>query len=889
LSVDRIVPSNMPSTFQMKVPDKEVRVRHLDSEIIDGDDDDDLEAAEDQPLLLISHQSTHPNLQSYAFSPRNDDSIDRCGSPAPGAFLGDIVQFSAPVYFADEDEDCIEVEVIRLGTLNGVCSANFSTHDGTAKHRRGHDDGQYEKTLGTVTFEDGEHTKTLTVKILEDGKWTPSTEFRMTLVEPQGCKLGMFQHAVRVKLINGDAFPSNDYMKLKSEGEVAMQTVHDWILFFDYCRFNYETAGVKWSTLVCLLFDQLSNLFLFVTLFVGVYMVDTILARGTSTSNKLLIQGSANDRYHTAVLIALWYILPTTLLYAWDAYKVRVDIRGTSRKFLLSCMMRTYLQYTQASQTRVTPTDLNVVMAQSGDAVAKSYVAGINIVRCVGKVIVVMLFIMAFQRDMFAICLVASMPLLLLVFTLLRVGAFREVQKVVDDKLRVMLMVTHDSCMKYRLAAEYLKRNLLGSIFNKSAQEHTESLIPVNLSELRTVYVTKFLSGCFIAFYIVVKAHDVLDNKLSLGVFLATIAIFGTYLADAITELNEQLNIIIESFTSLQEFTLYFNLPLEAPALKKINIERRRATTAMRAEMHRKGAECQEATDAIPLKTQHLSIRNLRGETVLKDVNVEVEQGRLVAVIGSHASGKKVFLELMSDLILPSEGSVFLPSHLRVLHVSREPMFLRMTLTHNLTLGLPNEAAVDINRVKTILSLLHLDHLNEVIDDEMRLTPMRDITDSCGLVLRKTDDLIDVGEASEMADSNPNVMSWLELLSHSTRVKLHIARALVANPNVMILQRPLHHFNEEVGDQVLDVLRLHVQNRGLGYRDANVQHRRPRTVFFIPDTASQARKADTIWECDRLKRTVIESHHDTSQFGTKNVASKRASEKTPADLGPVDV
>merc|ERR1719162_2615464 len=137
-------------------------------------------------------------------------------------------------------------------------------------------------------------------------------------------------------------------------------------------------------------------------------------------------------------------------------------------------------------------------MSQSADDVANSYVAAINIVRCLGKILVVMAFIGTFQHDPFAICSVVLMPLLLLVFTLFTVGAFQKAQKVVDVKTRTLLMLTYDSCMKYRLAVEYLKRHLIGSIFEQSAQEHTESLIPVSQSELSNKYITKFLSGCFI-------------------------------------------------------------------------------------------------------------------------------------------------------------------------------------------------------------------------------------------------------------------------------------------------------------------------------------------------------------------------------------------------------
>jgi len=802
-------------------------------------EEDDEEAGECEPLLSMS---------------ADPSTLVGHGSPRPGGINGDIVQFSAPMYFCEEDDTYIEVDVIRLGTLQGTCGATYSSHDGTAKSG-----SQFQAVSGKVIFLAGEHTKSITVKILEDGTWTPSTEFRMCLHEPDACKLGMFQHAARVKILNGDAFPTNAYMHLKTEGEAGMEKINEWDLFLAYCKFNYNTAGVKRATIVSLMFDQLSNLTLFVTLFVGVYIVDTIFARGTSASNRLLL----NDRYHTAVLISFWYVVPTIALYAWDAVKVRMDIRGTSRTLLQTCLMRTYLQYTAASQSQVSPTDLHVVMAESDD-VARSYVAAISAVQSMGKIAVVMVFIILFQRDTFAIFSVVFMPLLLLLFTLFRLGYCLERQKDADEKRRTLLMLAHEACMKYRLLSEYLKRSVIGNIFNRTVEEHAKSMIPVMQNELQAYYITKFLSGCFIGLYIVVKAQDVLDNKLSLGVFLATISIFGTYLSDAITEWNNQLNIIIVSLTSLQDFTLYFNLPLEMPELKKISDERRRTTTTMRALLHQRRDEVQEATDAIPVKMEHLTVTNNKGHTVLQDVNLEVQQGRMVAVTGPPSSGKKVLLELLSDLILPTSGTLFLPSHLRVLHVSREPMFLRMSLTHNLTLGLPNEHAVDLARVKEILCLLQLEELVKVIEDESRLR---------GVVTK--DGLSDVGVAHELADSSAKVDSWLHLLCHTKCVKLHIARALIANPNVMVLQRPLHHFNEETADHVLDVLRMHVQSRGLGYPDTNVEHRRPRTLFLIPESLAQARKADTIWECDQHTRTVTEMKQDASRLGTKSSVGKR--------------
>merc|ERR1719401_234736 len=65
-----------------------------------------------------------------------------------------------------------------------------------------------------------------------------------------------------------------------------------------------------------------------------------------------------------------------------------------------------------------------------------------------------------------------------------------------------------------------------------------------------------------------------------------------------------------------------------------------------------------------------------------------VKQGTLVALVGPKGQGKSTLLRLIGSVILPECGDgFFTPSHLRVLHVSDEPVFFLGTLYDNLTFG----------------------------------------------------------------------------------------------------------------------------------------------------------------------------------------------------------
>merc|ERR1711974_423080 len=92
---------------------------------------------------------------------------------------------------------------------------------------------------------------------------------------------------------------------------------------------------------------------------------------------------------------------------------------------------------------------------------------------------------------------------------------------------------------------------------------------------------------------------------------------------------------------------------------------------------------------------------------------------------------------------------------------------------------------------------------------------------------------------------------WQHEVNYCTRLKVHLARALIMNPEVLVLQRPLYHYNEEEGLAVFRLLRDHVQFRGLGLPVGSTEKRRPRTLFFTADTVEHIMGADVAWTVQR--------------------------------------
>lgn len=102
-------------------------------------------------------------------------------------------------------------------------------------------------------------------------------------------------------------------------------------------------------------------------------------------------------------------------------------------------------------------------------------------------------------------------------------------------------------------------------------------------------------------------------------------------------------------------------------------------------------------------------------------------------------------------------------------------------------------------------------------------------------------------------------------MSYTEQVRVHLARAFIMNPEVMVLQRPLCHFGEHASKHMLEVIREHIQNRGLCLPEESRGRRRPRTVFFSNETVAQAAAADIIWVCDQNTQSVREMNREHLQ------------------------
>lgn len=292
----------------------------------------------------------------------------------------------------------------------------------------------------------------------------------------------------------------------------------------------------------------------------------------------------------------------------------------------------------------------------------------------------------------------------------------------------------------------------------------------------------------------------------------------------------------------LRKLTILFNLPTDAKIWKKVNRWRREQTKISRSQIYElegieeRMRECQVAfrSDLIEIKCVNMTFKyEMSTVPLFHNVDIKVPQGKIVAVVGEHGVGRTTFLRILGHQLFPDEGHVLIPTYLRILHISKDPVLLDFSIVQNLTFVDPS-AHTDL--VKNILQELQTKQIIDMASDDLK---HRDDADHGTAI---SDGSSAIGEEELQAND------WGKRLNSVEIAKLHLARALIVNPEVMIMQRPLIHFDDKEASRMEQVIRRHIRNRGLCLAEESIERRRPRTYFATPTTKAEVQAADIIWE-----------------------------------------
>lgn len=195
-----------------------------------------------------------------------------------------------------------------------------------------------------------------------------------------------------------------------------------------------------------------------------------------------------------------------------------------------------------------------------------------------------------------------------------------------------------------------------------------------------------------------------------------------------------------------------------------------------------------------------LSLRNVKksfGEAqIIRGVNLELIQGERHAVIGPNGAGKSTLFHLISGLIKPTSGEIFLGDRpvqgldaevINRMGLARSfqitNIFPGLSVFENLRLGVIRRFGLQYNFWKPIFLAKEVRQQTELLLEEVRLTSYRDILG---------------GE-----------------LSYSGQRSLEIGMTLASDPKVLLLDEPMAGMSREETDYTVGLIRELTQERTL--------------------------------------------------------------------------
>jgi ABC-type multidrug transport system fused ATPase/permease subunit len=388
---------------------------------------------------------------------------------------------------------------------------------------------------------------------------------------------------------------------------------------------------------------------------------------------------------------------------------------------------------------------------------------------------------------------------------------------------------------RVRMIIDYQRRATVMDEFETQIGSLNKAINVCRKNDTRNAQFAPCLASFIIGAYVFLAGSMVLRNSMSMGVFLITVDIY-TRMADSWEKTYSTVLVISASLPALDLISWHMNLSTDLWQRRALRRKSREVGQEERKRVREKpkpkgtlyaidmmaikmndvmfdytshAAERAGALDLAPHKGKKPKVERVMEFSGVQNISLEIEQGNLVAMVGKRGSGKSTLLKILGSVIIP-DGTLYIPVHLRVIHVAQDPVFFFDTIYNNLRYGAkpgsPNASEEHILRICRLLRVS--EHVMQLIKDaEMR--------------------------------------NWDEELSLTQKQSLHLARALVADPEVLIVHKPSLPFDDETAGVVYDALRSFVHDNGIDPQ-GDVKHRRRRTCIMSCARISGCQTADQI-------------------------------------------
>lgn len=166
----------------------------------------------------------------------------------------------------------------------------------------------------------------------------------------------------------------------------------------------------------------------------------------------------------------------------------------------------------------------------------------------------------------------------------------------------------------------------------------------------------------------------------------------------------------------------------------------------------------------------------------LKDIDLTIYAGDYVSISGPSGCGKSTLLSILGLLDMPSGGEYFIEG------------------TNVTDLSLDEAAEIRNSKIGFIFQSFNLIDELSVFDNVALPLRYRNVIPSDADIKKRVDECLALVGMSHRTSHKPNQ------LSGGQQQRIAIARALVAEPAILLVDEPTGNLDSKSGDQVMDVL-----------------------------------------------------------------------------------
>ncbi|MEZ4952372.1 MAG: ABC transporter ATP-binding protein [Saprospiraceae bacterium] len=374
--------------------------------------------------------------------------------------------------------------------------------------------------------------------------------------------------------------------------------------------------------------------------------------------------------------------------------------------------------------------------------------------------------------------------LVLLFFTGVVIGRVGKMLKrqsrAVQERLGLLLSMMEEAISGLRIIKGFNAEKFQSAHFLKENNEYKNLLVRLLWRRDLSSPLTEFLGVMTVAILIWYGYGEVQNGQLTVATFFAMLYAFFSMIEPA------------KKFSSA-----WYNVQKGAAAMDRIK-------AIQNADLRIFEKENAQTVSAFKESIEFRGVSVFYNENerpALSNINLRVERGKIVALVGPSGAGKTSLVDLLPRFFDPTEGEVLIDGinikeyklkNLRSLLgiVSQEPVLFNDTIFNNIAFGLEGVSDEDVEQAARIA------HAHTFILETEN------------------------GYQSNIGDRGMK-------LSGGQRQRLTIARAVLANPPILILDEATSSLDSESEKLVQDALNKLMKNRTtivIAHRLSTIQH-----------------------------------------------------------------